>query len=139
MIASRLRFIGSSLVTFLLALVPVFKACPPCPACMPIYAALLGTLGLELSDYSAYLVPVMIASILLSLGTMFYRIRESRLTYAPFILGCLACIMLMVFKYVFDNTTATYVSLFSFICSIFWHHYTYKSLKKSSRKCCCPN
>ena len=57
----------------LVSLLAVLKSCPPCPICMPKYAAILSFFGIPLAAYSQYLVPVMLLSMTFTLGTLFGR------------------------------------------------------------------
>ena len=85
---NRLKNVTANITTFFAALIPVFKSCPPCPLCMPKYAALFSFFGLELADYSHYLIPIMILSMLVSLGSMLFQAFSKGLSIYPFIGLC---------------------------------------------------
>lgn len=127
---SKLGAIGGNLTTFLTAMVPVFKSCPPCPICMPKYAAIFAFFGLKLADYSHYLVPIMLISMLLSLGSMYYQISRKQLTIYPFVGALLSCILLLVFKYSLDNVWLVYAAMLGLFGSIVLHY------RLTNKSCC---
>lgn len=131
----KLRTLGANFTTFLLALVPVFKSCPPCPICVPKYAAILALFGLELDDYSHYLIPIMLLCMLLSLSSMYYQVTKKRLPWYPFILAVSACSLLLIFKYIFNLQWVVYVMMLGLLCALLWH-YRYLALY---RTCCTLN
>ena len=130
----------SSFMTFLLSLVPIFKSCPPCPVCMPQYAAIFAFFGLELADYSHFLIPMMLCLMLLSLGSMYTQIRKNHLSYQPLIAAIAASAMLLVSKYILDNTWLTYITMLSLITATIWHNRLNKNicntLQAAEKKCC---
>ena len=74
---------SSNVSTLIISLIPVFKSCPPCPICMPKYAALFGFFGLKLADYSYYLEPLMLLSMVTTLITMFYQTQTTKISKTP--------------------------------------------------------
>ena len=118
----RLGSITENFMTFLTALVPVFKSCPPCAVCMPKYAAIFAFFGLELSDYSEYLLPAMLLFMIISLSSMLYRIINKKLSYYPFMLAIASCLLMLVFRYVLDSNVAVYITMASLLASIMWHN-----------------
>ena len=131
---NKIRDIGSNIVTFLAALVPVFKSCPPCPLCMPKYAVVFAFFGLELADYSHYLVPVMLTSMLISLASMFYQIHQKQLRYHTFMCALLSSVLLIASKFIFDSTLGSYIFMGTLAISIVSH---YQYVNKHSRTKCC--
>ena len=127
---SKFRSIWSSISTLLLAFVPVFKSCPPCPICMPKYAAILSFFGLELADYSQYLAPIMLLSMAFTLYFMYRQIRNKRLPKYPFYTALTSCILLLTSKYIFDNSFTVYSSMILLLVSVLIHN------KFANKKCC---
>ena len=126
--------------TFLGVIFPVFKSCPPCPMCMPKYAAILSLFGLKLSDYNHYVMPVMLVSMLFSIGTIGLQTYKKSLKQFPFFCSCFAVSGILVFKYIFNVTWMTYVSMFCFLIGTVLHHFSirkWKSKYKSCSKKCC--
>ena len=130
----------SSFMTFLLSLVPIFKSCPPCPVCMPKYAAIFAFFGLELADYSHYLIPMMLSLMLLSLGSMYTQIRKNHFSYHPLTAAVASSAMLLVSKYILDNTWLTYITMLSLITASIWHNRLNKNIcntpQAPEKKCC---
>ena len=131
----KIRDIGSNLITFLGALVPVFKSCPPCPICMPKYAAIFAFFGLELADYSQYLAPIMVTSMVISLVSMFYQVHIRKLKYYTFVCAFFSSVLLLVSKFIFDNTLMAYIFMGTLIASVIYH---YHYIQKNADKKCCP-
>lgn len=127
-----LKTIGLNIVTFLSSLVPVFKSCPPCPICMPKYAALFAFFGLELADYSHYLIPVMLIGMLVSLVSIYYKCYKKRLKFYPFYLALSSCLCIMVCKFMIDNPIGVYIGMFGLLAGVVQHQF----LLKKNNSCC---
>ncbi|MEE3002879.1 MAG: hypothetical protein VX335_00855 [Pseudomonadota bacterium] len=128
--SSRLRAVYADFVTFVVSLIPVFKSCPPCPICMPKYAAIFAFFGLELADYSDYLVPIMLVALVLSLGSMYYQIVARKLNYYPFGIALSSCLCLLLCKYYFASEIGSYFAMGGLLIGLVIH---YRSL---NMKCC---
>lgn len=131
---------GTNIITFLAALVPVFKSCPPCPLCMPKYAAILSLFGLKLADYSQYLIPVMLVSLAISIGTIGYQTHKRKLKKFPFFGALTSAICILTFKYVIGFTWGTYAGMIGLFTSTVMHHrsvHQNQSAKKSCSTSCC--
>lgn len=124
------RFAVSNIATFFLAMVPVFNSCPPCPICVPKYAAVLALFGLKFGDYSAYLMPVMIISMFLTLRTLYLNLLSRGQSLALFYTAAVACVVMVVFKYIFDNEILVALSLITLAACLVWHAIP-------ARKTCC--
>lgn len=102
--------------------------------CVPKYAALLGIFGLELADYSVYLVPLMALSMLITLGLMYRQMRMRHLTHHPLLLAAVSCTGLLISKYVMGAGAFIYgafmIGLFG---AIIWHQRNMRQAKS-----CCP-
>ncbi len=127
---SKLKSVYADFVTFTVSIIPVFKSCPPCPICMPKYAAIFAFFGLKLADYSEYLVPIMLAALMLSLGSMYYQIISRKLNFYPFAIAAMSCLSLLACKYYFANEAGSYISMAGLLTGLLIH---YRSLNK---KCC---
>lgn len=89
--------------TLIMSLVPVCKSCPPCPVCMPKYAALFAFFGLALADYSAYLEPLMITTMLGSSVIMGRQVWVRESSFWP-LLGTTGCsVAIFASKFVMPN------------------------------------
>lgn len=129
--ATKIRELGANVGTFFSALIPIFKSCPPCPVCMPKYAMIFAFFGLELADYSAYLIPVMLGCTGVSLCSMYYQTKKKKTSFAPLFLALGSAATLLVAKFVFDNLLFTYVAMLGFFCAILLHYYY-----MSKNNCC---
>lgn len=126
------KILGLNFITFLSSFIPVFKSCPPCPICMPKYAALFAFFGLELADYSYYLMPVMIIGMILSLLSIYYKCHKKNLKFEPFYLALSSCLCIVICKFVIDIHIGVYIGMFGLLIAIVQHHF---SLRKK-RSCC---
>ncbi|MDG2348516.1 MAG: hypothetical protein P8L77_03530 [Gammaproteobacteria bacterium] len=128
----NIRTTASNGVTFLAALIPVFKSCPPCPICMPKYAALFAFFGLELADYSQYLIPLILVSMMISLSSMYSQILKNNLTSIPFYIASISSVILLASKFYFDNSMLSIIAMAGIFYAIFSH---YANLRKVSCNC----
>jgi hypothetical protein len=122
----------SALSTFFLALIPVFKSCPPCPLCMPKYAAILSFLGLPLADYSHYLTPIMFISMLItviSLMVQGYKHYNSRM---PAFIALTACLIILISRN-YESYYVSYLGMSLLFLSLVFHQMKIKNKKHS---CC---
>jgi hypothetical protein len=60
-----------------------------CPACWPVYAGLLASIGLGFLTAEVFLLPLSATFLALAVGGMAFRARERR-GYGPFLLGVAA-------------------------------------------------
>lgn len=114
-------------ITFMGSLVPVFKSCPPCAICMPKYAALFAFFGLELADYSQYLIPIMLASMLISLAIMYRQVKTFNLPPTLFYTALTASLTLIVSKFYFDSTPLSFIAMGTLLACIIKHHLNMKT------------
>ncbi len=130
----NLREIKSALAntpTFIMSLVPVFKSCPPCPVCMPKYAALFAFFGLELADYSAYLEPLMITTMLVSLVIMGRQVWVQKSSFWPLV-GATGCSMaIFATKFVTPNFWVLQAAVIGLIISHYYHYLCLSAMKIS--------
>lgn len=103
---------------FIGSLLPVFKACPPCPVCMPIYAGLLSLLGLELAEYGMYVVPVMLGSMALTIGSIGYQAIRYHGHHTLFFLCLGGCSAILSGKFLFDFLPLVYLGMLCLITSV---------------------
>lgn len=129
----KFKTVFASIPTLLAAIIPVFKSCPPCPMCMPKYAAILSLLGLELADYSHYLMPLMFVSMACTIFFMLRQCLDKKVTKLPLLCAVLSCTGLLMSKYLLDNSIVTYVLMFGLMGSIVWHQFNLRQIKT-----CCP-
>lgn len=80
-----------------------------CPACWPVYAGVLSSLGLGFLVHTTYLLPLTAAFLLFSLGTLAYW-ANARHGYGPFALGLLAAVGILVGKFGVSSDVLFYIS-----------------------------
>jgi hypothetical protein len=123
----------SSLSTLMLSLVPVLKSCPPCPLCMPKYAALLSFLGLPLADYSHYLTPFMVLSMLFTCGSMLWQAHRYTQEWRPAFLAIFSCSSLLLARHL-DLAFLSYSAMASLLFAVVLHQWKMKAPHQHS--CC---
>lgn len=119
---STFRYLSSNLMTILVGFIPVFKACPPCPTCVPIYAAILSLFGLKLADYSHYLLPVMLISMSYTLYSMSAQYVRSKRSIMPLAVTASFCAILLGSKYIFFMPFVTYFAMVGLASAVLWNH-----------------
>jgi MerR family transcriptional regulator, copper efflux regulator len=91
-----------------------------CPMCWPAYAALLTTIGLSFLVSARYLFGVTSVFLLIWVAALAYRARERR-GYSPAVAGVLAAVAVLIGKFHFDSTAATYAGLGLLIAASVWN------------------
>ena len=103
-----------------------------CPACWPLYAGLLSSLGLGFLLYATYLLPLTAGLLLFSLGTMVYRAKTRR-GYGPFALGLLAATGILVGKFALASDLVFYSGAVLFVVAALWNAWP---KTKTTASCC---
>ena len=120
----------------LLAVVPsVGAAVLPvgfCPACWPVYAGLLGSLGLGFLMETTFLLPLFAVLGLLALASLAHRAR-SRRGYGPFGFGTVGLGIALVGKFVLASTPLLYVGLATLVGASLWNSWPQKVCASGSR------
>lgn len=115
------------------ALLSAVKACPPCPMCMPKYAALLAFFGLEGEHYIRSLALLTILFMCISLVSMYINTKRKQSPWYPLVLACISCGMILSSKYCIPQSMmiwGTYLGISTLFISTFLHH-------QSCKKSCC--
>ncbi|MCP5468546.1 MAG: MerC family mercury resistance protein [Deltaproteobacteria bacterium] len=122
----------------LLALLPVIGAALlpslACPACWPAYAGFLSALGIGFFNYSAYLLPLMVIFIMVTLFTLGFR-AKTRHGYYPLILGTLSSTVIVFGKFIFNLNWVLYLGVVCLIAACIWNSWPVKKNKLHS----CPS
>jgi hypothetical protein len=99
---------------------------------MPKYAALFAFFGLELADYSAYLEPLMVVTMLVSLVIMGRQVVVKESSFWP-LLGATGCsMMIFATKFVMPSFWALQAGVIGLIVSHYCHYLCLSALKKTS-------
>lgn len=121
----------STLSTVALSLVPVLKSCPPCPLCMPKYAALLSFLGLPLADYSHYLTPLMIVSMFFTCSSMLWQSYRYSGEWRPAVMAIISCTTILLARS-FELHFLAYIAMGTLLVAVVLHQW-----KLKNRDSCC--
>ena len=111
---------------------PVVLAVLPrlaCPCQYPAYAGLLGGLGLTFLMQTVYLFPLTAACLTFVVGGLAVGARR-RHGYAPFGVGLLAAIGLIVGKFVIGFETLVYVAITALLAVSVWNAWPSKKRSK---------
>ena len=106
-----------------------------CPACWPVYAGVLSSLGLGFLLSSAYLLPATVAFLAFALGTLAYGAR-SRRGYAPFAVGVLASTLALFGKFGLSSDPVLYAGLALLVGASIWNAWPRKAATTGCRGTC---
>jgi mercuric ion transport protein len=81
-----------------------------CAACWPAYTALLGSVGIEFFDYSPYVLPLTIVSLLIAIGSLGLLARR-RGRIEPFLIGVAAAATVVVGKFALEFDPLLYTGI----------------------------
>ena len=102
-----------------------------CPACWPVYAGLLSSLGLGFLLDTAWLLPLTVFFLIIALLALAYRAR-SRRGYAPLCVGIMAVGMILFSKFVINSDIFLYMGLAMLLGSSVWNSWPHKSTDSGS-------
>lgn len=100
---------------------------PKCSMCVAAYAGLLSVAGIGLMDYSAYLLPLSILFLTLSLAALVFRAKQ-RWGYKPFLLGLAAVFLMMLGRFQMDSSFVLYLGIFLLLAASLWNGWPRKNL-----------
>lgn len=113
---SSLKLNGAMIPAFGVALLPKLT----CPACWPLYAGLLSSMGLGFIDYTPYLLPFTFVFLIIVIFALGYRARYRR-GYRPLLMGLLAAGVLFAGKFYYESDAAMYVGLSMLVLASLWN------------------
>jgi len=105
-----------SVLASLVATTPVLT----CPACWPLYAGVLSSMGINFINYTPYIFPVTIVMLIISLFSMVWK-AKLRHGFGPVILGSAASALLLIGKFYIDNNVLFYGGTFLLIMASIWN------------------
>lgn len=103
-----------------------------CPACWPVYAGLLGSLGLGFAGYAAYILPLTLLFLVIAVASLGWR-AERRRGYWPFILGTLGALIVIIGKFILNSGLALYGGIALLTAASLWNSWP---LRKEGRGSC---
>ncbi|HLM60408.1 MAG TPA: MerC domain-containing protein [Pyrinomonadaceae bacterium] len=118
-----------------LAIFPALAAAamPKCPLCL---ATISSTIGIGVVIETGWLLPLMLAFLAVSTGTLAFRARRRR-GYNPFFLGITGAAFVLGGKFYFDNTTLVYLGAVLLAGATIWNSFPKKEIENESQPCCC--
>ena len=105
-----------------------------CPACWPVYAGILGSLGLGFLLESTYLLPMTVGFFGLALFALAFR-AETRRGYGPLVLGIASAGSVLAFKFAYAVIPLVWAGLFGLVAASLWNAWP---KKRRSRPGSCP-
>ncbi len=102
-----------------------------CPACWPVYAGLLSSLGLGFLFDSAYLVPVTALFLGIAVAALAYRAKARR-GYRPLAVGAVGMVVVLVGKFVLSSDSLFYLGLVALIGASLWNAWPKKKAVSGS-------
>ena len=91
-----------------------------CPVCWPAYAGILSSIGFGFLISAAYLLPLTVAFLTLTLATLAYRAKDRR-GFGPFLLGLFAAIGILLAKFLWESHAAIYTSVGILVVASLWN------------------
>tara|TARA_R110000868_G_scaffold190862_1_gene434697 strand:- start:507 stop:893 length:387 start_codon:yes stop_codon:yes gene_type:complete len=105
-----------SFLTPLVASLPVLT----CPACWPLYAGLLSSLGVNFTNYTPYILPLTLFLLTISLLALGWR-AEKRHGFIPLALGLIGVIPILLGKFYMENDWLFYSGITLLIGASIWN------------------
>jgi mercuric ion transport protein len=106
-----------------------------CPLCWPVYAGVLSSLGLGFLLASAYLLPLTVLFLFITVFTLAFRARARR-GYGPFAVGVVAATLTLWFKFSLESNVLAYVGVGLLIASSLWNSWPRRAASQCPR--CAP-
>ena len=91
-----------------------------CPACWPVYAGLLGAMGIGFVNYTPWLLPLTLVFVVIALASLLWR-ADQRRGYAPFVAGLVSAIALLIGKFNLDSDYVMYAGLAGLVAASLWN------------------
>lgn len=103
-----------------------------CPLCWPLYTGILSSFGIAFVNYTAYLLPLTIFFLLISLVTFGYKAKRRR-GYYPLALGIVASLIIVVGKFGFNHDWALYAGVILLVIASLWNGWPVTKSKPCSK------
>jgi hypothetical protein len=110
-----------------------------CPACWPVYAGILSSLGLGFLLKEGYLLPLTAAFLLVAVGGLAYK-AGARRGYGPFVLGLVASGAVLAGKFVLEVFPIVYGGVALLLGASIWNAWPRKTAGTGGGTCpaCAP-
>lgn len=91
-----------------------------CPACWPLYAGLLSSLGVNFANYTPYILPLTLFLLIISLLALGWQAKERR-GFSPLIVGVLSIIPILLGRFYMENDWLFYSGIALLISASIWN------------------
>jgi hypothetical protein len=91
-----------------------------CPLCWPLYAGIVSSLGLGFLISTAYLLPLTIGFLILTLVVLGFRARQRR-GFKPLLLGVAASAAVLIGKFDLESNSITYSGIALLVAASIWN------------------
>lgn len=108
-----------------------------CPACWPVYSAVLASLGLTFLLDSAYILWVTLTLLGVALVALAFRAKARR-GFGPLLLGAASVGLILLFKFAWISAPLVYVGLSGLVIASFWNSWPKKTVGPSTCPRCAP-
>ncbi|MEW6351071.1 MAG: hypothetical protein AB1646_18595 [Thermodesulfobacteriota bacterium] len=103
-----------------------------CPVCWAAYAGIFGSVGIGFTTYSAYLFPLTVLFLGLSVSALAYRaLKQDR--YGPLIAGAIASVIIIFSEFLMNWDGGTYGGVVLLLVASIWNSFPQKALTPSQR------
>jgi hypothetical protein len=107
-----------------------------CPVCWPLIGGLMSSLGATFLIETRFLLPVIIACLVLAVAMLSYRVRGD---YRPFALGIIASVLILAGRFLLDTAPLTIGGACLLLAAYVWSFWSRQSKHAPScRRCVSP-
>ena len=104
-----------------------------CPACWPLIGGLISALGLTSLLETRLMLPLFVGCLLLAIAPLALQARQH---LQPFILGLIACALVLVGKFLLNATAVTVAGIAVLVAAYIW---SYRARRATSAATCCSS
>src|SRR4051812_9322628 len=105
-----------------------------CPLCWPLYAGIVSSLGLGFLISTAYLLPITIALLMVTIAVLAFRANQRR-GYGPLALGLVGSAAVLIGKFYLDSNRAIYTGIGVLVAAALWNAWP----KRAVESCPCES
>ena len=108
-----------------------------CPLCWPLYAGIISSIGLGFLISTAYLLPITVAFLILTLAALGFRAKQRR-GHGPILVGLIASGAVLAGKFYLESNTTLYAGIGVLVAASVWNAWPRKVVEccacKSSKE-----
>lgn len=106
-----------------------------CPFCWPLYTGLLGSIGINFINYTPFLFPLLIVSLILTNSGLVLAARSKK-QYASVYLGGISSLLILIGKFLSETDMLIYIGLTGLVMSVIWQSKIKPSVINDSCSAC---